>query len=76
MVQTPHCSLDLSLYVSQARAGAKFGAWLDRDQPSTKLKSANIFLHTGCGQSANFNSCQIFWLYVQYNTIVKVIAEG
>ena len=30
---------------------------------TTKLKSTNIFVHAGWGQSAKFNSHQIFWLY-------------
>ena len=38
-------------------------AWLDRIQPSAKLKSANIFVLAGWGQSAKFNACQLFRLY-------------
>ena len=51
--------------VSQMCAGAKIRAWvwLGRDQPSAKLKSANICIHAGYGQSAKFNSRQICRLY-------------
>ena len=53
----------IELALERARAGSRFGAWLDRTNLSAKLKSANIFVLTGWGQSAKFNSCQIFRLY-------------
>ena len=54
LVQTP----SIEAYIFQVHAGAKFGTWLGQDPPS-----ANTFVHAGCGQSATFNSHQIFWLY-------------
>ena len=39
--------------------------WIERapSKSSAKFKSANIFVHTGWGQSAKFNARQIFRLY-------------
>ncbi len=58
--------------LKRARAGTKFGAWPVRVRLSTKLKSANIFVLAGWGQSAKFNPRQIFRLY----GILHVVLEG
>ena len=54
-----------------AHTGAKFRAWLAQTKLSTKLKSANIFILADWGQSAKFNSRQVFG----YTCMVFVILD-
>ena len=55
--------------IANSSAGDKFGAWLSWAQPSTTLKSTDIF-HIVWGQTAKFNSCQIFQLYGTFRIIL------
>ena len=56
----------LLVLVDRARARSQapnVGVYLGRAWSSTKLKSANIFVHAGFGQFTKFISRQIFQLY-------------
>ena len=44
-------------------ARARGRGYIEPSKSSAKFKSANIFVHTGWGQSAKFNARQIFRLY-------------
>ena len=57
-----NANTSMYVWIERARVGVAIIIATSR-QSSAKFKSANIFVHTGWGQSAKFNARQIFRLY-------------